>query len=214
MLSLPPKEGRLSKGFESLSSELHIAIIKQLPELISLDSLLRASPSAFRLFNNYGTEIMDIITSSNQIHGHVRAMIRLSGLIRTSTLPMNNLQEFRNRTTFSAMEERICSLKRNLSPLHFEKNTPPAILRGILASNRHITQLSLELLKTYLDHFRARKPRQLTATVSTDLLNLDSLLELSDNQWVKFPFKTSGLLPATKNIVSSAHSGAYSPFTT
>ena len=187
-----PKLGKPLTGFESLAPEILLLILQDLPDLVSLDSVLRASPSSFRLFDSYGTEIMDTVISSREIHGHIRAMIRVTALIRTSKLPMDNLADFQEKTTISAMQERVRSLKTNVSPLRLEPNTSPPILRGILASNRHLTQLSLKLLKIYLRRFRAAKPRQLATSVSVDFKNLDELLEVPEDLWEEYPVKNPG----------------------
>lgn len=164
----------LSPGFESLPPDILLAIIKQLPELVSLDSLLRASPSSARLFTSHGTEITDAVLSAGYIHGHIRAIVRIIALIRTSKLPMNNLHEFQEKTTFAAMTQRIISLRIHLSPLYLEPDTPPHILRGILASYRHITNLSLRFIKVLLKRFRALQPRRLInpSKCPTDLFTL------------------------------------------
>lgn len=179
------KGGQPSTGFESLAPEILISIIKQLSDLISLDSVLRASPSSFRLFEDYGTEIMDTVISSGEHHGHIRAMIRISALIRTSKLPMNNLREFREKTTIAAMHERIRSLRIHLSPLKLATDTSPAILRGILASNRHITNLGLRLIKTYLERFRERRPCHLAMSESLYPKDLEAFLNIPKDQIVE-----------------------------
>lgn len=150
-----------SSGLESLSPEILLLIIKQLPELTSLDSLIRASPSSFRVFNSYGVEITDVILNSGYIQKHIRTMIRVTAIIRTSKLPMHNVRDFLNRTTYPAMRERLRLLKRYMSPPYLEADTPPAILRGILASNRHIANLSSDFLNVHLERFRALRPRRL-----------------------------------------------------
>lgn len=174
--------------FESLAPEILISIIKQLPDLVSLDSLLRASPLSFRLFNNYGTEITDAILSSGYTHMHICEMIRVTALIRTSKLPMNNLSDFLDKTTYAAMRERIHHLREQL-----EANTPPAVLRGILASNRHITNLSLEFIKIHLERFRALKPRRLIdATKYRTLLPVICRLP-KDRPMEEYPVRDVGL---------------------
>ena len=150
-----------SSGLESLSPEILLTIIKQLQELISLDSLIRASPSSFRVFSSYGVEITDAILDSGYIQRHIRTMIRVTAIIRTSKLPMDNVWDFLKRTTFPAMRERMRLLKCYMSPPYLEADTPPAILRGILASNRHIANLSLDFLNVHLERFRALRPRRL-----------------------------------------------------
>jgi len=164
----------LSPGFESLPPNILLAIIKQLPELVSLDSLLRASPSSTRLFRSYGAEITDAVLSSGYTHGHICALVRVVALVRMSKLPMNNLREFQEKTTFAAMNQRIISLRIHLSPLNLEPDTPTHILRGILASYRHTTNLSLRFIKVLLKRFRALQPRRLIdpSNCPTDLFSL------------------------------------------
>lgn len=187
--------GQSPRGFESLSSEIVLQIIKQLPELVALDSLVRASPVVFRLFNSYGAEITETVLSSGHIHGHIRAIIRIIALIRTSKLPMDNLLVFQQKTTFAAMRERICSMKKHLSPLQLEKDTPPHILRSLLALYRHLTSLSLKFIAIHLKRYRALKPRRLIDPSKCPKY-LDELRKIPRDQTEEYPIKDNGHDPS------------------
>ncbi|KAL2063162.1 hypothetical protein VTL71DRAFT_6234 [Oculimacula yallundae] len=73
---------------------------------------------------------------------------------------MINLKVFLIKTTIFAMRERVHSFRTHLSPLFLNSDTTPSILRGILASNRHITNMSLQLLETHLARLRKLKPQR------------------------------------------------------
>jgi hypothetical protein len=71
---------------ESLPPELLLPILIALPDLESLDSLLRASPAAFRIFDSFGAIVFETILSSGSNYTYTCALIRITTLIRTNAL--------------------------------------------------------------------------------------------------------------------------------
>jgi hypothetical protein len=156
-----PTTAEAWKGFESLASETILSIVTQLPDLVSLDSLLRASPVCFRLFDEYAVEIFEAILSSGFTHGHISAMIRIIAFIRSSTLPIHGLDEFKKKVTHEAMNHRIRPSKDGFVPLDIPKDTPPGVLRSILATDRRIMCLAIDCIKIHLGRFKVLRPQQL-----------------------------------------------------
>lgn len=153
-------------SLDDLAVEVLLLIMKHLPDLITLDVLLRASPLTSSTFNLHAVEITDSVFASGHLHGHIRVCIRVAALIRSSDLPINNLKDFLWKTTYSAMDSRICSLRKNLSPTEFRRDTPTHVLRGLLASHRHLTKLSLRFLDIHLRRFSQLRPKQIANTES------------------------------------------------
>jgi len=145
-------------GLEDLAPELLLNIICRLPDLVSLDSLIRASPVISRLFNDYAVEITEAILSSGYICGHIRVIVRIIALVRSGTLPIRDIREFTSRVAQEALRFRVRGSREGLSPEHLAKDTKPAIIRSILATARQLTWVSLDCLKFYLLRFRAIRP--------------------------------------------------------
>jgi hypothetical protein len=145
-------------GLENLAPEILLKVAIQLPDLASLDSALRASPMMFRVFDEYAVEIIEAVLSSGHTHGHIRVIIRVIALIRSSTLPIASLAEFKKRVTLEAMQHRIRKSEDGFAPEMLPKETKSSILRGILATARTITCITIDCLQYYLDNFEALRP--------------------------------------------------------
>lgn len=157
-----PRTSESHNGLECLAPELVLMIATQLPDLISLDSLLRASPNTFRIFNNgNAVKIIESVLSAGFTHPHIRVIICVMALIRSSTLPISTLDGFRKQVTLEAMENRTFTPGSSFSPTHLFQNTTPAVLRSILAATRRITCLTLNCLEHYLARFRSLRPQHL-----------------------------------------------------
>lgn len=149
-------------GIEYVPPEVLLMIATQLPNLLALDSLLRASPNTFRLFNSgNAVKITEAVLSGGSTNPHVRVIICVIALIRSSNLPIHSLDDFKSQVTFEVMENRTATSERGFSPTHLSPDTTPAVLRSILASVRRITCLTLDCLKYYLHQFRSLKPQHL-----------------------------------------------------
>lgn len=112
----------------------------------------------FRLFDEFAVEITEAILSSGYTNGHIRVIVRIIALLRSSTLPIHSLAEFKTRVTDEAMVFRVRKGPNGFAPEYLSKTTKPAVLRGILATTRVLTYTALDCLKYYLDRSRALRP--------------------------------------------------------
>ncbi|KUJ14448.1 uncharacterized protein LY89DRAFT_736482 [Mollisia scopiformis] len=146
---------------ESLAPELLLVITTKLPDLGALDSLLRASPNTFRLFNTENVvKITESILSSGSIHQHVRVIIYVIALIRSSALPISNLDDFTEQVMLEAMKTWPPALGSGFNPIR-RSPTTSAVLRSILSTYRRITILTQGCLEFYLDRYRSLRPQHL-----------------------------------------------------
>ncbi len=148
-------------SLENLAPELLLGIVTQLPDLSSLDCLLRASPAVFRLFNEYAVTIIEAILSSGFTHGHIRVIIRIVALIRSATLPIESLADFQSNVTHESMYYRVRPSPKGFAPELLASSTRPAILRSILATNRQISCRAVDYLTSHLKRFKTLKPMHL-----------------------------------------------------
>lgn len=145
---------------ESLAPELLLHIVKRLPDLTSLDCLLRASTAVFRLFDSYAVEITEAVLSSGFTHRHIQVIIRITALIRSSALPIKDLVSFQMNVTREAIYHRMQKPSSSgLAPKRLCGTTRPAILRSIFATNTQITCYAFDCLEHYLIRFRALRPK-------------------------------------------------------
>lgn len=101
---------------ETVPSEVLLNIVTRLPDLVSLDSLIRASPAAFRLFNDFAVEITECVLAAGFTHGYIRLIIRIIALIRSSILPIPDLLSFQERVTKAVMKRGIELFIHNCGP--------------------------------------------------------------------------------------------------
>jgi len=148
---------------EYLALELLLHVLKALPDLGSLDSFLRASPAAFRLFDLCGSEILEAVLSFGVTHEYTCALIRIVALLRSSLLP----RQVYNRVTFQDLllhestSFRYHKPRWTLPSTKLSARTSVRVLRGILATYRRIEYLTVGCITYYLTHFRALRPMQL-----------------------------------------------------
>jgi hypothetical protein len=148
-------------GMEDLAAETLLVIISQLPDLLSLRNLTNASPAAFRLFKTYGVEITDSIldlTSGDPRMPSKRTpdIIRLIVLIRSSSLPIQGLQEFKKRVVAQCMVQLPTA--DAFLPKSLPKDIPSVVLRSILVTAHRISLLTPNCLNYYLDQLQIIKP--------------------------------------------------------
>ena len=174
---------------ETLQPEILLMIVKSLPDLESLHSMLRASPASFRLFNDdFAVEITEAVLAAGFLHGHIRVIICIIAMIRSGTLPISDLDSFKKRVTEPCMKrvyelgkdtgmvqvvvedkkklsaEEIARLgmpPESFTPIHLSRTTSPAILRSILATSYQITCLSINCFEYYLHRFRTLRRQHL-----------------------------------------------------
>ncbi|KAK7978642.1 hypothetical protein PG988_006132 [Apiospora saccharicola] len=107
--------------FETFPTELLLKIISGLPDLTSLDSVLHASPTVYRIFDEYAVEITETVLScdykivvtynrrpygAEEIHhgphaiesgvtsAYIRVMFYMMAAIRSGRFPIHSLSEF------------------------------------------------------------------------------------------------------------------------
>ncbi|KAF4635163.1 hypothetical protein G7Y89_g2926 [Cudoniella acicularis] len=147
--------GRQS-GMEELAAEILLVVISQLSDLPSLRNLINASPAAFRLFKTYGVEITESILTSGNTTKQIPEIIRLIALIRSSSLPIHGLQEFKTRVVAQCMVQ--VPTADAFLPESLSKDIPSVVLRSILASAHRISLLTPNCLSYYLDQLQTIKP--------------------------------------------------------
>ncbi|KAK6827417.1 hypothetical protein PG987_010758 [Apiospora arundinis] len=168
---------RSSCIFERLPTEIIVDIMLRLDDLASLDCLLHASPVAYRIFDDFAINIIETILgngygASLQRGGfagmgsyHVPAYAYIAAEIRSGTIPLRSLTEFIGQVILPSQ------LGLNMSELHFweqafhnislipftpqglRKDISPAVVRSLVATSRHLTSLSVDCVKIFLDRF-------------------------------------------------------------
>ena len=146
---------------EDLAAETLLVVISQLPDLLSLRNLTNASPTAFRLFKTCGVEITDSIldlTSGDPRMPSKRTpdIIRLIALIRSSSLPIQGLQEFKKRVVAQCMVQLPTA--DAFLPESLPKEIQSVVLRSILVTAHRISLLTPNCLSYYLDQLQTIKP--------------------------------------------------------
>ena len=155
--------------FQRLPPEIVLPIVKQLPDLDSLKNLLRASPTAYRLFDTYGYEIFERVLSSGAIHGYTCGLIRVAVLLRLASLPdhARHLDGFRSLVRHESTSHRYYNSPAQTvpvwphPPLRLSPDTPATTLRGILATYRKIVCLVISCLRFYMGRFKPLRPLHL-----------------------------------------------------
>lgn len=147
-------------GFERFPPELLLNVLTRLPDLVALDCLIRASPTAYRVFDEYAVQITEAVLSSPRLtFRHTAIIICIVALIRSSTLPIKNLEDFRRYVTHEAMYQRRFHHPPALGLPQLDKATRPSALRSILTTNRQLVGHSYDCLELYLERFRALRPK-------------------------------------------------------
>lgn len=155
---------------ESLAPELLVNILANLPNLASLDNVIRASPAAYRLFDLRSRELFDAVLSSGMTHKYTCALTRIVTVLRCNALPSYaaNLDDFQ---TLVRRETSILSYDDPDNPddsdgpseWPFPLTTLPPVtsavlLRGILATNRKLMRRTVGCLAFYLERFNSLRP--------------------------------------------------------
>ncbi|KAE9377719.1 hypothetical protein N431DRAFT_164954 [Stipitochalara longipes BDJ] len=145
---------------ESLSPELLIPILTRLPDLESLDSLLRASPAAYHVFDTHAATVFEEVLSSGSTHTYTCALIRIIALIRAEALPptVHDLASFKDLVRHETSPHRWKPPRWVHPPTSLPLDLSSAVLRGLLATNRKVQRLTFGCLDYYLDRFRPLKP--------------------------------------------------------
>ncbi|KAK8107010.1 cytochrome P450 [Apiospora kogelbergensis] len=162
--------------------------------LTSLDSVLHASPVVYRIFEEHAVGVTDsvlacddkVVVSYNrhpngteEIHhgphavesgitcSFIRIMFNIMAAIRSSNLPVYSLAEF-HKNVCDPFWWKVTRAGRNtrgyFMPESLPKNTPPRVVRSLIATYRAINWLSLDCLKSYLDRFKNIRPSHPTTS--------------------------------------------------
>lgn len=100
----------LYASFDHFPAEVTLEILYQLSDLETLDSIVRASPNAWRVFSQYGVDIMERVLDSGYIHKHSRVMTSSDeSPLRLSCTPLQNttLLEMRSSHRHSQQLRRV-----------------------------------------------------------------------------------------------------------
>ncbi|KAK8010075.1 hypothetical protein PG990_009040 [Apiospora arundinis] len=173
---------RSSCIFERLPTEIIVDIMLRLDDLASLDCLLHASPVAYRIFDDFAINIIETILgngygASLQRGGftgmgsyHVPAYAYIAAEIRSGTIPLRSLTESIGQVILpSQFGLNMSELHfwepafHNISPIPFtpqglRKGISPAVVRSLVATSRHLTSLSVDCVKIFLDRFKSLRP--------------------------------------------------------
>ncbi|KAF8862218.1 hypothetical protein BDZ45DRAFT_213936 [Acephala macrosclerotiorum] len=145
---------------ESLPPELLLPILTHLTDLESLDSFLRASPAAHRIFDTQSAKVFKTVLSSGSTHTYTCALIRIIALIRANALPstVHDLVSFKDLVRHETSPHRWNPSRWVHPSTSWPLNLPTTIIRGLLAINRKVQRLTFGCLEYYLDRFRPLRP--------------------------------------------------------
>lgn len=159
---------------DQLPTEMLLKIMSQVTDLVSLDSLIRASPTCYRVFDSYAVEITDAVLNCGGVRtgryistgytcGHIRVLVCIIAHIRSSTFPIRSFDELDERVFAEALrfKSRVSPSMRGFAPEHLDPDTKPAVIRSILATARRLTWCALDCLEFYLARFRTLEPEEL-----------------------------------------------------
>lgn len=153
-------DGKAAVSLQELPTELVALILTRVTDIATLDSLIRAWPAAYRVFESSAVDITEAVLSSGYVCGHIRVIFRIIALLRSGTLPISNLADFRRRVIVDAMryDSRVRSSPSGFAPTFLARETSPAVIRSLFGTYRQIMMASLGCLTYYLDRFKTLKP--------------------------------------------------------
>ena len=167
--------------FSRLPSPILLSIVKLSPNLPSLRSFDKASPSVASLFDECGAEITEAIMSTS-LAKQIRNLIRVVTIVRSDSVRSQSLDEFIDtylgregkckkfgalaclRRTNPAPDVRPESCRQcSVTPPSFKiaASTSPSVLRGILDLACQIQDLTDSCLQTMIDRCLTLRPSHL-----------------------------------------------------
>ncbi|KAK8078525.1 hypothetical protein PG996_004695 [Apiospora saccharicola] len=174
--------------FETFPTELLLKIISGLPDLTSLDSVLHASPTVYRIFDEYAVEITETVLScdykivvtynrrpygAEEIHhgphaiesgvtsAYIRVMFYMMAAIRSGRFPIHSLSEFCQKVVDPFWWKTTRRGRATLGyymPQSLPKGTPPNVVRSLIATYRRLNWISMDCIRYYLLRFESRTP--------------------------------------------------------
>ncbi|KAH8646796.1 hypothetical protein BX600DRAFT_503656 [Xylariales sp. PMI_506] len=149
-----------------LRSEILQPFFSHISSLESLDKLLRDSIKALNYFNAHGVNLFEAVLSSRKIHEHTCALIRITALIRSFSLPpeVRSFTSFRDLVRHESTSHRYDHPVWHLAPTKLTNDVPASTLLSPLGTQRRIDYMVTKCLQFYLDRFRALRLFHLTDT--------------------------------------------------
>ncbi|GAM89075.1 hypothetical protein ANO11243_071100 [Dothideomycetidae sp. 11243] len=151
-------------SFESFPLEILHMVLMEMPDMESLDNLVRASPSAYWLFPRHGVEIIERVVDSGYVYRDSQILIRTIAYIRTGDFPFTSLSELQQRVTSVSLTTgtpgRESPDYHAFRPARFPQGSTPSLMLGILATLRRITFLTLDCIDVHLKRLRSSRPYQ------------------------------------------------------
>ncbi|KAM3433506.1 hypothetical protein MY4824_005924 [Beauveria thailandica] len=164
-------------AFEDLPYELLLHILCNLPDLTTLDALLRGSPAAYRLFDQgaCAAEIFESVLSDGCVCDHVQVLMRQVALLRSGARPFPpgyteytpwpvapGIASFRRQVIEESLRHssRQKASPAGFAPRRLDRDTEPCILRSVLVTARRLTATSLDCLRFYLDELARMTSKQ------------------------------------------------------
>ncbi|KAF2150842.1 hypothetical protein K461DRAFT_280871 [Myriangium duriaei CBS 260.36] len=148
-------------SFEGLATEVLIDILGDISDLDSLDAILRASPVAWRVFDQHGVNILERVLDSGYIHVHSCTIIRTIAAIRTNCFPVVSIPDLQRRVTYdSLLHGRTfkAPVRDKFAPLELPKTSTIKVMRSIINTARRISFLTLGCLDSCLQRFSKSYP--------------------------------------------------------
>jgi hypothetical protein len=96
--------------------------------------------------------------TAGSTHPHIQTLIRVTALIRSSTLPILDLEAFRKQVSLEAMGVRSLKSEPCFDFVRLNQQINRAILSSILATAQRIEHLTQICLKYYLARFKRIRP--------------------------------------------------------
>ncbi|KAJ6786118.1 hypothetical protein PWT90_02474 [Aphanocladium album] len=154
-------------SLETLPYELLLHVLCNLPDLTTLDSVLRASPAAYRLFDSgaCAVEIFECVLSDGCVYDHIQVLMRQIALLRSGSRPFPpgyteytswtvapGIASFRRQVIEESLRHssRQKASAAGFAPKRLHRDTEPCILRSILVTARRLTVISLDCIEFYL----------------------------------------------------------------
>ncbi|KAK8093472.1 hypothetical protein PG997_000157 [Apiospora hydei] len=174
--------------FECLPTELLLKILSGLPDLTSLDSVLHASPTTYRIFDRYAVDITETILAcddeivvsyhrhpcrTDEVHhgphpiesgvtcAYIRVMFYMMAAIRSSRFPIHSLSDFCQNVIDPFWWETTRRGRSTLGyymPENLPQDAPPKVVRSLIATYRKLNWFSLDCLKSCLTRLESVCP--------------------------------------------------------
>ncbi len=133
-------------------------------DLASLQKLLKTSSHASRQFSTHGVTVFESVLASRHMHHYTCALIRISALLRSKTLPphVSGLLAFTDYVRYETTNWRYWPPTWVHPPTRLSPTTvSTATLLGLLDTQQEIESHMAGCMKFYLQRFNALRPNSL-----------------------------------------------------